>query len=661
MQDVSVAPTIGVAELFGVAQSLSQHGHAPQAAALYRNWLARHPSDPLGHAVLFNYGVLLSGIDDLAGAASAFAEAIQRNAAFLPPFINLGVVYEKLGATAPALSHWAHVTGSLAALSGDSLGYKATALKHIARVLEDGRLHAEAEAHLRQIIEIAPGTRDAVQHWISLRQRQCAWPLLVPVGGLDRAALIRGMAPLSLVTHLDDPLLALAHAAAYARAEFGVPQTFRTTADFAPRRVASGRRLRIGYLSSDLRSHAIGHLTADMYRLHDRAAFEVFVYYCGIPQDDPVKARIRDGVEHWTDIAMLDDDAALVRMLADGIDILVDVNGHTRGARTKLLARRPAPIIVNWLGFAGTMGTPYHHYILADGVIVPPGHEAHYTERVLRLPCYQPNDRYREVAVPPSRSALGLPEGAMVFCCFNGTQKITQVVFARWMAILHAVPGSVLWLLKSSDAVDVALRARAAAAGIDAERLVFAPMAGNAEHVARYAVADLFLDTAPYGAHTTASDALWMGTPVLTMPGHSFASRVCASLVSAAGVPELVCATAEEYVRGAVSLGRDRQRLAALRQHLLVLREHSTLFDTPGFVRHLEARYREAWADFVADRLPRPDLANLDAYLDIGVARNHEASPPASCAAYHGEWHDLLKLRDAFAALAPDTRLWSIP
>lgn len=648
MQDLSVA------ELFGAAQGLSNAGQAPRAAALYRDWLDQHPGDPLAHAVLFNYGVLLSGLDDLAGAANAFAEAIRRNATFLPPFINLGVVYERLGAIAPALSHWAQVTGTLAQVSGDSLGYKITALKHIARLLEASRLHAEAEAHLRQIIELAPATRDVVQHWISLRQRQCCWPLLEPVGGLDEAALLRAMAPLSLATYADDPMLALAHAAAYSRAEFGIPAEFRTTQDFAARRTAQGGRLRIGYLSSDLRSHAIGHLTADMFRLHDRGAVEIFIYYNGIPQEDPVKARIRGSVEHWADITPLDDDAALARMLADGIDILVDVNGHTRGARTKLLARRPAPIIVNWLGYAGTMGTPFHHYILADDIIIPPGSEAFCSETVLRLPCYQPNDRHREVAPPATRSALGLPEDAVVFCSFNGTQKITPQVFSRWMEVLRGVPGSVLWLLMSSDAVDVRLRARAEAAGVDPARISFAPMAGNAEHVARYAAADLFLDTSPYGAHTTASDALWMGTPVLTLPGRTFASRVCASLVIAAGVPELVCATPEAYVAQAIELGLDVPRLRAYRERLLALRENATLFDTRLFVREIELLYQCMWKDFIADRLPRPDLTNLDAYLDVGIALR-EAAPLADPAA---SWQAGLTARDAFAPLAPDRRFW---
>ncbi|NKC29755.1 O-linked N-acetylglucosamine transferase, SPINDLY family protein [Falsiroseomonas selenitidurans] len=648
--------TAHLAELFGTAQDLATRGQAPQAAALYRDWLLRHPADPLGHAAWFNYGVLLSGLEDLPGAAAAFGEAIRRNAAFLPPFINLGVVYERLGALEPALAHWAHAAAMLGTITGEALAYKVTALKHIARVQEASLRHAEAEANLRQIIEIAPATRDVVQHWVSLRQRQCTWPLLEPVGSLDVRALRRAMAPLSLVTAIDDPLLALAAAAAYSRQEFGVPRDFRVDADFVAQRAGS-RRLRIGYLSSDLRSHAIGHLTADLFHRHDRRYFDVFVYYCGIPQEDAVKARIRDEVENWVDITPLDDEAALARILADRIDILVDINGHTRGARTALLARRPAPVLVNWLGFAGSMGTPYHHYILADEVIIPPGHEAFCSEAVLRLPCYQPNDRQRMVGETPSRAALGLPEDAVVFCCFNGSQKITESGFARWMRILQAVPGSVLWLLKTSEAVDIRLRQQAAQAGIDPARLVFAPMDANAAHVARYGAADLFLDTAPYGAHTTASDALWMGLPVLTWPGLGFATRVCASLVRAAGVPELICDGPEDYVAQAIALGRDPARLRGLREQLLAQRESSLLFDTEAFVRSLEAALRHIWAEFLADRLPRPDLTNLETCLEIGVEA--PVAEGLSLEAYRAQWQARLARHNGFQKLPRDSRLWS--
>ena len=649
---------MGIAELVGSAQVLANSGQGSLAAELYRDWAALNPDDALLHAVHFNRGVLLADAGDLRGAVEAFTAAIARRPEFLPPYINLGAACERLGAKVQAYGHWAHVSTSLAGIGGETVAYKATALKQMAQVLEGGRQLTQAEDALRQVAELTPWQRDVVQHWISLRQRQCQWPLLTALAGHDRAALLRRIAPLSMACLADDPWMQLAVAAAHMREDVGLPDSFRTEADFAARRAEiPGRRLRVGYLSSDLRDHAIGSLMGEMFDLHDRGRLEVFAYYCGVPQEDATKARIRGGVEHWRDIAALDDAAAEAMILADGVDILVDVNGHTRGARTRLLTRRPAPIIVNWLGYPGSMGSACHHYIIADPHIVPAGSEHFYSETVVRLPCYQPNDRHRPTRAATRRAEHGLPEEGTVFCSFNGTQKITPFVFARWMAILRGVPGSVLWLLKSCDEVEDRLRAHAVEAGIAPERLVFAPITGAHDHLARYPLADLFLDTLPYGAHTTASDSLWMGVPVLTVPGRGFAGRVCASLVHAAGLPEFVCASAEDYVDRAIAFGRDRATLAPYRDRLVSGRGTALLFDTPRLVRELEALFHAMWGDFAAGRLPRPNLVNLDTYLDLGATMDHETVETSFLPDYAERWRAAVARRDAYAALAPDGRL----
>ena len=647
---------MGIAELIAGAQALSATGQDGLAAELYRDWAALNPDDPLLHAVEFNRGVLLAGIGDLAGAVEAFSAAIRRRPDFLPPYINLGAAYARMGATAPAFGQWSHVASSLAGLTGESATWKATALKQMAQALEGARQLAQAEETLRQVAELTPWQRDVAQHWLSLRQRQCQWPVVQPLAIHDRAAMLRRIAPLTMACLSDDPMMQLAVAHAQCREDHGWPAAFRTDADFAQR--PPGARLRIGYLSSDLRDHAIGSLMAGMFGLHDRAAFEVFAYYCGVPQEDATKARIRDQVEHWRDIESLSDDAAEAMILADGIDILVDVNGHTRGARTRLLSRRPAPVIVNWLGYPGSMGSPYHHYIIADPHIIPEEAERYCSETVLRLPCYQPNDRARPrgEGFAPTRHAHGLPEDGTVFCSFNGTQKITPFVFARWMEILKGVPGSVLWLLKSCEEVEARLRAHAAAAGIAPERLVFAPIAGNREHLARYALADLFLDTLPYGAHTTASDALWMGVPVLTVPGRSFAARVCASLVHAAGLPEFVVDGPDAYVARAIALGRDRAAIAPFRARLIEGRDSALLFDTPRLVRELEALFRRMWSDFTEGRMRRPDLTNLDTCLELGAEMPHEELEASFDPAYGSRWRAVVARRHVFSPLPADSR-----
>lgn len=642
-----------IADLIAATQSMP----AADAIMAYRGWIAAQGGDPLLYAAAFNLAVLLEREGRHDEAAEAHRLAAQRNPGFLPPFISIGLAHERRGEVVQALEHWQYVANALQAVTRDGIANRGSAMKQMARLQEDLGAFEAAEEGLRQVLEIDPAQRDVLQRWLSLRQRRCAWPLLEPPAGMTKAALLRDAAPLTLANMTDDAMLLLAHAAACTRREAPMPADFQVTGDFVAQFQRRGRR-RIGYLSSDLRDHAIGHLTADLFRHHDRQAFEVFVYDCGIAREDATKARIRASVEHWRDIIALDDDTALRLMRDDGIDILVDLNGHTRGGRLGLLARRPAPVIVNWLGFAGTMGSPFHHYIIADEAIIPPERERFFSEAVRRLPCYQPNDRHRLVNATPPRSALGLPEDGFVFCCFNGMQKITRFVFDRWMTILRATPGSVLWLIQGGAAAEAALRGHAAAAGIDPARLIFAPPLRNADHVARYGAADLFLDTWPYGAHTTASDCLWMGTPILTVPGQSFASRVCGSLVKAAGMGDFLCQDWDEYGRRAIALATDPAPLAEARARLLAGRTTSVLFDTEALVRALEGLFRGMWRDAIAGRLPRPDLANLAEYLEIGSDFALDGAAPADGAALAARWRDALARRDAFSPLAADRRFW---
>ncbi len=643
-------PEASLAELIGTAHSLTESGRRADALALYRRWIAAQPDDSMRHVPLFNLSVLLGAEGEHDAAAEAARDAARHAPGFLPPFLAIGLAHERKGEPQAAIDHWSYVANSLGAITRDGIAMKVAALKNMARLFEDHAALHQAEDVLRQVMDIDPTQQDVLQRWLSLRQRRCAWPLRPD--GMAPAALLRGLAPVTLLNMTEDPFLHLAHAAACHRRD--VPAIGAAALRL---RRAPGR-LRIGYLSSDLRDHAVGHLMADLFRHHDRAAVEIFVYDCGLAREDATKRRIRHDAEHWRDIIAVDDAAAAALMRDDGIDILVDLNGHTRGSRPGLLALRPAPALVNWLGYPGTMGSPLHHYIIADATIIPPGWEDTVSERVLRLPCYQPNDRQRIVAPPPSRAALGLPEDAVVFCCFNGTQKLTAPIWESWVRILRATPGSVLWLIHGGDAAEIALRARWAEAGLDAGRLVFARAMPNPQHVARYAAADIVLDTWPYGAHTTASDALWMGAPVLTVPGLSFASRVCASLVRAAGVPEMVCADWAAYEQRAIALAADPTALAALRARLLAARETSVLFDTAGLARALEALFAGIARDIEADRLPRPNLVNLEIYLDIGVDSLRDDAVPMTRHAMLARWQAALAARDAMSPLPSDGRLW---
>lgn len=652
----SMARNFSVAELIRTTETLKQSGQLQSIETLYATWIEHNQDNPLLYAILFNYSVTLADAGKLAPARELLERAVAINPEFMPAYINLGRVYERLGMAGLAVVQWSAVVAKLAPVTGAALSHKTTALNQSARALEAANQDEAAENMLRQSLEIAPQQREVAQHFVALRQRQCEWPVVAPWEWVSRDVLMTGMSPLSAAAYTDDPMLHLAMAWHYNRMDVGTPAAVMSA---WPRAKNNSGRLRIGYLSSDLREHAVGYLMAEVFGLHDRNQVEVFAYYCGPQVQDPMQANYKAACDHWVAISHLDDADAARRIAADGIQILVDLNGYTREARLKLVALRPAPVIVNWLGYPGTMGSPYHHYLIADDWIIPESHELYYSEKVLRLPCYQPNNR-RRIVTPqkPTRSEAGLPENGMVYCCFNGAHKISRFTFDRWLMILARVPGSVLWLLSNTETANARLREYAAQRGLAPERLVFAAKIANPFHLARYPLADLFLDTTPYGAHTTASDALWMGVPMLTLSGRSFASRVCGSLVRAAGLPELICESAEDFVNRAVEFGTNPSLLQPFREKLRAGRNHCVLFDMPLLVRRLEDLYQQMWDQCQKGALPQPDLANLDAYLEIGCQARHEELEVQTLKDYQGWWRENLARHHQFRPIPPDRRFW---
>ncbi|MCP1842166.1 protein O-GlcNAc transferase [Bradyrhizobium sp. USDA 4524] len=352
-------------------------------------------------------------------------------------------------------------------------------------------------------------------------------------------------------------------------------------------------RIRIGYFSSDFCNHATSLLMAGMFECHDRSKFETVAISWSPDDPSEMRRRLEASFDRFVEVRDINDDevADLIRRLE--IDILVDLKGFTGGSRTRVLGRRPAPIQVNYLGYPGTLGAPFIDYIIADRIVIPDHHREFYSEKVVALPgSYQANDDKRVIADRVfTRGDVGLAPTGFVFCCFNNNYKITADMFDRWMRILGRVEGSMLWLLEANADSAANLRKEAVARGVAAERLVFAPRMSLPDHLARHRLAGLFLDSTPYNAHTTASDALWAGLPVLTILGDTFASRVAASLLHAVGLPELIAESPEAYERMAVDLATHPSRLAALRTRLAANRLTAPLFDTKRFTRHIEAAY----------------------------------------------------------------------
>jgi predicted O-linked N-acetylglucosamine transferase (SPINDLY family) len=356
-------------------------------------------------------------------------------------------------------------------------------------------------------------------------------------------------------------------------------------------------KIRIGYMSAEFHEQATAHLTADLYECHDRSAFELHAFAIGKNDGSPMRKRLESAFDVFSDVSQWSDRRVAEAIRRAEIDILIDLNGYFGGERTRVFAQRPAPVQVNYLGYPATMGAAYIDYIVADKIVIPEDRRGDYTEKVVYLPhAYQPNDRKKQVSERSlTRRDCGLPEAGFVFCCFNNSFKLTPDVFDIWMRLLRRTEGSVLWLYEGNAAAKRNLLREAQARGITANRLVFAPFVPHPEHLARIGLGDLFLDTRPCNAHTTASDALWCGVPVLTCLGSAFAGRVAASLVRSAGLPELVVHSLEDYEALAERLAGDPAMLGALKRRLAETRDTMALFDTPRYTRSLEAAYRTMW------------------------------------------------------------------
>ena len=586
---------------FGIAVTAAWHGQldfaglletagqleaaaAPElAAVLYQTWLHRNPS-PYAYAACFNMALSMANAGDLAAAETAYRKAIELHPGFLQPRLNLGSLYERQRQIEPALAEWRWVVEHAKADKPDERELLVMALNHLGRVLELHKDLASASDYLTRSLALSPAQPDVLHHWVHLRQKQCLWPVYAELPGVTRQAMEEATSALAMLSVSDDPPAQLAAAQRFVQKK--VRSDLPTLA--APHGYGHPR-LRIGYLSSDFCLHPVSMLMAELFELHDRQQFEVFGY-CWSPEDgSAMRQRVIAAMDQFHRINTLTDADAAALIRSHEIDILIDLQGQTSGARPDLLAHRPAPIQITYLGLPATTGLPSIDYVIADRFLIPEAMAPFYSERPLYMPdVYQVSDRKRPVGPVPSRASCGLPDDAFVFCSLNNNYKITPDMFAIWMQILQRSPGSVLWLLSDNRWAEANLRREAEQRGVDGSRLVFAGRVSPENYLARYACADLFLDTFPFNAGTTANDALWMGLPILTLTGQCFAARMAGALLTAAGLPELITTRREDYLEKAVQLAADRASCQRLRQHLQATKENGVLFDTPRFARHLE-------------------------------------------------------------------------
>lgn len=575
-----------LAELLDNAGRLTQQGLPEASAKLYEHWI-QHTASPLRHLACFNWGTVLDALGRPKEAEHAYRQALELAPNFTQAMLNLGHQLERQGRHDEALAQWRAIA-SQAATDAAGLELRLHAINNSARLCEQLRRFDQAEAWLKLSLSLNPAQSGPIQHYVHLRQKQCEWPVYQPVGAVTHYQLLAGTSALAMLSATDDPALHMLAAQRFVLERVPKAPLAPLHATQPPR---SGR-IRIGYLSGDLHMHAVGLLTAELYELHDRSRFEVHAFCWSSEDGSPLRARLRSGFDKLWPIGGLNDAAAAQLIAQQGIDVLVDLQGLTSGARPAILGYRGAPVQVSYLGFPGTCGLPGVDWVVADRYVMPPQLLPYSSEQPIYMPeCYQVSDRRREVGPTPTRAQCGLPENAFVYCAFNNNFKFTEDVFRAWMRVLHAVPGSVLWLLADNPWAQENMCRAAEAAGVARERLIFAPRVAPPDYLARLQLADLFLDTFPYNGGTTASDVLWMGLPLLTLSGRSYISRMAGSLLTHVGLPDLITTSLDEYERMAVHLGRTPARVASYRRYLVEQGRQSVLFDTPRFVRALEREF----------------------------------------------------------------------
>ena len=572
-----------------------------EALASFDKAIAIKPDFALAHN---SRGNVLRDLNRLHEALASYNKAAAIKPDSAEAYCNRGTTLRDLGRPDEALASYDKALG----ISPDN----AEVYHNRGHALQDLGHLAQALASFDKALSIDPGHRYAFGGLADTALRLCDWKRTASLA-IEIDARVRNaksiIAPLTLLGYSDDASLQLECARSSIQDEIGSPKQ-----PLWDGTIYRHDKVRIAYLSADFHDHATARLTAELFETHDRQRFSVIAISYGPDDGSPMRARLVRAFDEFIDVSG-QSDAEVAQLLHDRqIDIAIDLKGHTQDGRPAILSFRPAPVAVSYLGFPGSMGAPFIDYVIADAAVLPLSQQPYYDEKIVHLPhTYQANDSCREIAdATPSRGEVGLPATGFVFCCFNNSRKITAPAFDIWMRLLTMVPGSVLWLLDDNEAATANLKAAALERSIDPARLVFAPRTSLPAHLARHRLADLFMDTLPYNAHTTASDALWAGLPVLTCLGSTFAGRVAASLLYAIGMPELVTNSAQEYEELASKLAQDRDLLHSLRSKLQQNRLTHPLFDTDRFRRNIEKAYTTMWETSQRGDAPKAFAVNTE-------------------------------------------------
>lgn len=569
-----------------IAGVLRKQDKLEEAKRSLQHALGIDPNQSAYHAEL---ALVLTNQGRLSEAVEAYKRALAIKPDDTAALNNLGNVLDELGRLDEAAAAYQF------SIRVDP--YNVTAISNLGMVFRKKNRVREAIDAFRKVLAVSPSNSTALGELYQLRLATCDWKQIegdeTAVLNLCRERAANDIPSFILLAAPAATAADRMNSALSCTAKYVIPENrkFGHRVPLTPEMGA--RKIRIGYLSADFYNHATAFLTAELFEKHDRSQFDIIAYSHSKNDHSPIRRRLEKAFDDFVDISMMGNPDAAEKIYGDKIDILIDLKGHTQDARTQILAFRPAPIQVNFLGYPGTMGANFIDYVIGDPTVTPLDQQPYYTEKIVQLPhCYQPNDTKRGVSAEvPTRGECELPENAFVFCCFNNNYKLTPALFDIWMRLLRTVPDSVLWLIEANDVVKQNLRSEAVSRGVDPSRLVFAKKMPVSRHLARHCHADLFLDTLPYNAHTTASDALWAGLPVVTCLGDSFAGRVAASLLKAIGLPELVTLTLEEYESLALRLAANPAMLSEIKQRIARNRLTTPLFDVESYTRNLERAY----------------------------------------------------------------------
>jgi len=587
---IEVKPGFSTA-LLGLAAIAQEAGKLQEAHDYLKRALN---SNPKYAEAWNNLGNVFKDWGDPEQAIACFKKALELYPGFAGASFNLGIAYKKNSQIQEAIQCFRE------ALVGDP--GMAEAHYYLGNALKDLGKTAEAIDSYRKALEIRPALSDARASLLHEFRNLCNWDEgLETAKALDQSTFLEiregkktGEQPHLNVTRCDDLRRNFEVACSWSRELTARMQDLRYRLDFQPRPRTQGSKIKLGYLSNDFHNHPCAHLYKELFGLHHRDDFEVFLYSHGVNDKSVYRRRSERDADHFIEVQSLGDADAARRIHTDQIDILIDLQGYTKGNRLEILALRPAPVQVAWLGFPGTSGAYFIDFILTDKIVSPPQDQEFYSEKFVYLPhCYQITDSHQDLSENQvTRENFDLPTETFVFSSFNQNYKLEPVMFDAWMKILKACDRSILWLLHTHPEVVENLRSEAKSSGVDPSRLVFSGLLTKPEHLARLSLSDLVLDTRICNGHTTTSDALFAGVPVLTLKGKHFSSRVSASILSAVGLEDLITTTLEDYIALAVKLGSQTQGTQNLKARLAVNRKSKPLFDTPGFVRDLEECYR---------------------------------------------------------------------